>query len=280
MTKIDYSKYIHILAGAAITGFSFAVFSNPNKIVGGGVTGVATVLYYAIHVPSGVTIALLNLLLLGISFKKIGGQFVKDTLIGSLALAFFSELFSCVPSLTNNLFLAAFFGAILFGIGAGMVLSAGGTTGGTDVLARLFQLYAPHLKIGTLVYIVDFCVILASLFIFEDMNLVLFGIMSILIQAGVTDHYIHKLNASKMLFIITEHGEALSAELLRKTNRGVTMLETRGAYTMNQYAMLLCVLKEKEIRQYEDCIREADPKAFVIYVESQQILGNGFRIYK
>lgn len=273
-------KYITILIGTIITAFAISCFYTPNKVVNGGVSGISTILYHTLNIPTGVSFAVINIILLAISLKALGKHFVLTTVAGSLVLSLFIELFSWLPPVTTDIMLASIFGSVLYGIGIGLTLIAGASTGGTDIVGRLIQCLFPHVKIGSLLLFVDAIVIGASLIIFKNVELTLYGIVALFIASLSINMLISKLNISKLAFVVTDNGEKISKTLVSESPRGVTLINATGAYTMENKKVLMCALKESELPQFQKRILEMDKEAFIIFSESQQIVGNGFRVYK
>lgn len=278
--KEKIRQYFTILIGTMMTGMAISMFFVPNKIVSGGVSGVSTILYHTLNIPASLSFAVINLVLLLIAAKFLGKEFVIKTVIGAGLLSVFVEIFSYVPPLTDNVLLATVFGAIFYGFGIGLSLIEGATTGGTDILSRLLQYFFPHIKIGKLLLIVDAVVILTSLIVFRNTELVLFGIIALFLSTYSIDLLIHKLNISKLAYVVTDKGEEISKRLVTTSPRGVTIIEATGAYTMEEKQVLMCALKASEITEFQKKIEEIDPTAFTIFSESQQIVGNGFHVYK
>ena len=272
-------KYITILFGTILTGFAISGFYTPNKIVSGGVSGISTILYYTLRIPTGITFAVINMILLALSMKMLGIKFVRDTIVGSMLLSLFVQLFSYIPPITENIVLAAVFGAACYGAGIGFTLIGGASTGGTDIVSRLFQVPFPHIKVGTLLMVIDSVVIGISLIVFKDVDLMLFGIAALFVATVSINILIAKLNISKLAFVVTDKGKELAKVLVSQSPRGVTVIESKGAYTLENKQVLMCALKESEIPQFQKTILDFDEKAFIIFSESQQIIGNGFRVY-
>lgn len=273
-------KYINIFIGIILVALAISVFYTPNKIVSGGVSGVSTILYHTLGVEPGLSYAVINISLLIIAFKWLGKEFVITTVAGSMLLSLLVQIFSYIPPLTNDVLLASIFGAIIYGIGIGMALAEGASTGGTDILSRLVQRFFPHVKIGSLLMVVDAVVIGASLMVFKNVTLALYGIVALFIASFSINWLIGKLNVSKLAFVVTEKGVDVSQALVTYSPRGVTIFDAIGAYTMEEKNVLMCALKEHETEKFQKRILEIDPGAFIIFSESQQIIGNGFRVYK
>ena len=125
------------ILGTLTTGFAIGVFLTPNKIVGGGASGLSTILYHTLRVPPGVSFFALNIVLLLLGFKILGKKFVFKTLLGATLLSVFTQFFTMFPLYTENLILSTIFGGVLYGLGIGMSFAAGASTGGTDIIGRI-----------------------------------------------------------------------------------------------------------------------------------------------
>lgn len=268
------------LFGIVLTAFGVSLFTLPNKIVGGGVSGVSTILYHTLHIQPGLSSLVINVVLLIIGFKVLGKRFVAATLVGSGLLSLFIQLFSYLPPITENIALATVFGGVVYGAGIGFALASGGSTGGTDILGRLLQHSLPFLPIGKLLMVVDGVVIFLSFVFFGNVELTLYGILMLFISTYTIDTIIRKLNVSKLAFVVTQKGDIVAHTLVSTSPRGVTVIDGIGAYTNEKTKMLVCALKDNELPLFQRKILEIDPGAFIIFSESSQILGKGFRVYR
>ena len=278
--KTIFKKYITIVLGVTMVAFAVSVFYIPNKIVSGGVSGVSTILFHMFGVAPGLSFAVTNIILLILATRFLGKGFVINTLLGAALLSIFIQLFSYIPPVTNDVFLATIFGAVLYGIGIGLTLVEGASTGGTDILGRLFQCVFPHIKIGNLLLLLDAIVIFASFVVFKQFELALYGIIALYISSFAINWLIHKLNISKLAFVVTDNGIDISKNLISNSPRGVTLIDATGGYTMSNKKVLICALKENEAEEFQKRILNIDKDAFIILSESSQIIGNGFRVYK
>lgn len=278
MSKLK--SFIFTLAGTILTGFGIGVFLTPNKIVGGGVSGLSTILYHTFFVPPGVTFLVINICLLLIGYKVLGKSFTVKTLIGSGMLSLFVQMFSYIPFYTENIMLATIFGGGLYGIGIGLGFVAGASTGGTDILGRLLQHKFPTMPIGKLLLFVDGVIILISLIVFKNIELTLFGIIALLISSTTIDFVIGQFNISKIAFVITDKGDEIAQKLVASSPRGITIIDAVGAYTNSSKKLLFCALKEIETEVFQRKVLSIDNTAFIVFSESQRIKGNGFYLYK
>lgn len=268
-----------VLVGISLVSIAISMFLVPNKIVNGGTSGLSTIIYYTIGIKPSIANAMINGILLLFAFIFLGKKFVTKTLVSILLLAILTEVFSYFPPVTDNVLLAAIFGAALYGIGIGIVLSQDSTTGGTDIMGRLIQHVRPHWKIGKVLLGVDLFVVFLSLITFKTTEAVLYGIIALFISTNAIDWLMKSLNISKLAFVITDKGMNISDYLISTSPRGVTLVNGTGAYTHKDRQILICALKESEIPEFQRKILNLDKDAFIIYSESQQIVGNGFYIY-
>ena len=268
------------LMGTMLTGFAIGSFLTPNKIVGGGASGISTIIYHTLGVQPGLSFFIINIFFLLAGLKVLGRGFVFKTLLGISLLSIFTEIFNLFPIYTENLILAVLFGGALYGIGIGTAFAAGASTGGTDILGRIIQTKFSTVPIGKMLLFVDGIIILISLIIFRNVELVLFGVLTLLISSYSIDLVINKLNVSKIAFVITDKGEEISKYLISTSPRGVTLIDVHGVYSDTDKNMLFCALKESETEEFQKKILSIDPTSFTVFAESQRIKGNGFYIYK
>ncbi len=273
-------SFLYTLIGVVITGFAIGSFLTPNKIVGGGASGISTILFHTFGLQPGVSFFLINILFLAVGLKVLGKEFVLKTLLGVTLLSLFTQLFSLFPIYTENLILSSVFGGALYGLGIGLAFAAGASTGGTDIVGRIIQSRFSFVPIGKMLLFVDGIIILVSLIVFKNVELVLFGIASLFVSSYSIDFIISKLNVSRIAFVITDDGETISKMLIETSSRGVTLIDVKGVYSNSGKQMLFCALKESESEGFQKKILSVDPDAFIVFAESQRIKGNGFYIYK
>ncbi len=269
-----------MLSGALLCGFGIGSFLTPNKIVAGGASGLSTVFYYAAGIPVGLGMFVLNLLFLLLGLKILGKKFIMKTLAGSAVLSLFTQIFACLPIYTKNLMLSAIFGGVLMGVGIGINFAANSSTGGTEIIGRIVQKKFPAVPIGKLLMIVDGVIILASLIVFKNVELILYGIIALVLSSYAIDMVINALNVSRLAFVITDKGAEISKTLVTTSSRGVTLIDVKGVYTDTDKQMLFCALKESELEAFQKKILNIDPDSFIVFAESQKIKGKGFYLYK
>ena len=274
------TSFIITLIGTLITGFAIGAFLTPNKVVGGGASGISTILYHTLGVPPVLGFFAINVVFLLVGFSVLGKEFIGKTLLGITLLSIFTQVFSSFPIYTENMILSAVFGGGLYGIGIGMAFAAGASTGGTDIIGRIIQVKFPHIPIGKMLLFVDGVIIAVSFAVFRNIELTLFGILTLFVSSFAIDFVISKLNVSRIAFVITDHGEEIAKTLISSSPRGVTLIDVKGVYTDTQKKMLFCALKESETEAFQKKILSIDSTAFIVFSESQRIKGNGFYLYK
>ena len=191
-----------------------------------------------------------------IGLGVLGKQFIIVTGISSIVLSVFVQIFTYLPPITDNILLASVFGGVLYGVGVGLALASGGSSGGTDILGRLLQNKFSFLPIGQLIMMVDGIIILMSLVFFGNMELTLYGVVTLAISTFTVDMLIRKLNVSKLAFVVTTKGDEIAKKLVSTSPRGVTVVDTVGAYTMENNKMLVCALKNSELPPFQKKILE------------------------
>ena len=268
------------LCGTMMTGFAIGTFLTPNKVVGGGASGVSTILYHTFGISPGLSFFVINLVFLLLGLRVLGKQFIVKTLIGITLLSVFTEIFSYIPIETENLFLAVLFGGALYGLGIGMSFAAGASTGGTDIIGRIIQTKFSHVPIGKMLLFVDGVIIMVSFVVFRNLELTLYGIAALFISSFSIDFIIGKLNVSRLVFVVTDRGEEIANRLVTTSPRGVTLIPVHGVYSNEPKQMLFCALKESEVAEFQKKILEIDEGAFIVFAESQRIKGNGFYLYQ
>jgi uncharacterized membrane-anchored protein YitT (DUF2179 family) len=271
--------YISIAVGSAIIALALNIFLVPNKIAAGGVSGLATITYHLLNIPVGWMLLGLNIPLFLLSFKELGPQVFVRSVFGAVLTSVFVELSNnIVPVMTSDVILASIYGGILSGLGMGIVLKAGGTTGGTDLVARLLHKYFP-VSVGQGLLGADFVVIsLAG--IFFNAELALYALLSLIITSKMIDLVQEGISFAKAAFIITERSEEITRVIFQQLGRGVTALQSKGMFTGEERPLLLCVVGKTEESRLKDLIYDIDPRAFVFITDAHEVLGEGFKDYR
>ncbi len=274
-------RYGIITVACAAYAWGFAWCFDANHISVGGFTGIAQIFnYFLPWAPVGVLTIVLNVPLFFLGWKKLG----KETLISSLFAMGISSIFIDVFLAVHEFhamdpILACIYGGLFLGVSGGVMLRQGANTGGSEMAARLLKLKFEGASMGTLLLSVDLTVTVVYAFIFRDMTRALYGVIALYVASLAMDKVIYGANAAKVVQIISEKQEEITARLL-ELDRGVTLLQGRGAYSGEAKQVILCAVSRSEMVEVKRAVRQIDPTAFVIVMDSYEILGEGFAEHK
>lgn len=269
-------EFLGVNIGTVIVALGLVLFLIPNKIAAGGVSGLATIIYYVFHFPVGVTMLVLNIPLFLGGIKELGMSFGLKTLWGTLILSLFVDYFT--PRwgpVTSDPFLAAIYGGILMGAGLGIVFRSQATTGGSDLAAQLLRIYLKSSS-GQALLLIDGVVIVLAGFVF-DIELALYAFVALIVTSKVIDIVQEGIGYVKAALIISSRSEEISQEIFNKLDRGATALEGKGLYTGSKRQVLLTVVGRAEVSSLKSLVSRIDPEAFVIITHVHEALGEGFK---
>lgn len=271
---------LFLTAGCLIYSASVAIFTAPNKMAPGGVTGIATILYYTIGTPIGLMIFILNIPLFILGFKFIGGKFMVMSITCTAITSVGVDLLNFLPKYNangNNMLLAALYGGVLSGVGLALVFLRGATTGGTDIASRLLKLKWPHVPMGRMMMIIDTIIILTSVFVFKSVDSGLYALIQLFASSKVIDIILYGLDTGKMVLVISDKNDEIAKKITVELDRGVTMLKGRGFYTDTDREVLMCAVRRPQVSQVRAIVRVIDPSAFIIMCEASDVIGEGFK---
>ena len=266
--------------GSSIYAVSVNMFTAPNHIAPGGVTGVATMLNYLFAWPIGTLGLLLNIPIFIWAILQIGYKLVIKTITATVFVSAAIDLIGIViPHYTGNPMLAAIFGGCLEGIGLSLVFMRGATTGGTDLIARLLNRRVRFVSMAKLMMCVDFVIVVASAFVYHSMESALYALIAIFVSSRLIDAILYGTDTGtgKIMFIISEKSDEISNEIINDVDRGVTKLDSKGAFTGREGEVLLCAVRRYEVAKVKDIVRTIDKSAFIIVGDAGDISGEGFR---
>lgn len=269
---IDYTG---IVAGSVITAIGLNALLIPNRIAAGGASGIATLLFHLFGLSPGIVLLAINVPLLIISSLVFGLRFGAYTIAGSLATSLAVELTQgLVPVVTSDPLLASIYGGVVAGLGMGIVFRFRGSTGGTDIAAKLAAHYT-GLSLGEALLAIDALVVAAAGIVFSP-EFAMYALFAIFVTSKMIDVVQGGLHSGKALFIISAESQAIADALLHQLGRGVTVFPSRGAYSNLPRETLLCVVGRGEIGRAKSIVRAADKNAFVIVTDANEVLGEGF----
>lgn len=279
MSKKLLFAWAGITIGSLFVALALDIFLVPNRIAAGGVSGLATIFYYVLHIPVGYTILVLNFILLYLSYRELGTRIVVRSLYGAAVTSAFVELLrNRLPVPTHDYLLASIYGGILTGLGIGIVLRSGGTTGGTDLVAGLVHKYLP-VTMGQALLGAD-SVVITLAGVFFSAELALYALLGLLATGKVIDLVQEGLSYARAVFIVSGRSQEIANAVFRELGRGVTALAGQGMYTGEKRPVLISVVAKTEESRLKELVYAVDDDAFVFTTDAAEVLGTGFKSYR
>ncbi len=268
--------YAQVVLGSVLVAVGTDLFFVPNRVVSGGVAGIAIIAHYVAGTPVGVVVLAVNLPLLWLGWRYAGGMrfFVRTAVSVVVMSAAIDLLAPVLTAPTTDRLLVICYGGLLDGLGMGLVFRGRGSTGGTDVLARLAHRYL-GVGIGQALLGMNVVIFGAAGFIFGA-EAVMVALALAFVSARVLDLVQEGFSAARSALIISTDPEGVKAVVLRRLGRGVTVLAGEGGYTGEPRPVLYVVVASHEVGRLKRLVAEADPEAFVAITPAQEVLGEGF----
>jgi uncharacterized membrane-anchored protein YitT (DUF2179 family) len=273
-----------VLTGALLQAVGLRLFLVPADLASGGISGISQLVNHYTGWPIGLMVLAGNLPLFALGWRWLGGRrFLMRTIVAVVAYSLFTDLLLLLPffpknGITNDLVLNSLYGAVVTGIGYGLVYRAQGTSGGSDILARILNRWR-GIPMTQSYLMTDMLVILAAGFVFGWQR-ALYAIIVLYVSGLVVDSTLEGAGTVRTALIVSAQSEVVSQRILHEMERGVTILEGAGAYTDEPRPVLYCVVTRSEIQQLKTLVHEADPKAFMVIGVAHEALGEGFQSFK
>ena len=271
---------LKIVFGCSLFGVAFNLFLNPNDCNAGGISGLAMILVHWTGFGSvGTLTAVANLPLLIIGGLKINRKFMIGSAVGAVTISLTVDLFAILPPIQIDPLMAALYGGILGGLGLGMVFSAGGSTGGSDIVVRLLKIKYQDVPIGIITTCFDILVIALTGIVFRDVSKMLYSGVTVFICGRVVDTVVYRFDYSKVAMIISPRYEQIIQGIGQQLNRGATLSYGEGGYSRRETKVVLTTVKRQQMPELKALVVQIDPDAFIIVQEAHQVLGEGFARY-
>ncbi|MBT3385761.1 MAG: YitT family protein [Prolixibacteraceae bacterium] len=269
--------YLIITFGLLVFTIGWVVFIIPAEITGGGISGVAAVIFYATKIPVSISFLAINIVLVLIAIKILGANFGVKTIFSIAVLTGFFALFQDVVKepIVDDTFLSAVLGGMSGGIGLGIVFSRGGSTGGTDIFAMIINKYR-NVSPGRVIMLADVIIIASSYFVFQSLEKLVYGYVVMWVVSYTLDSFLSGANRSAQMFIVSENFEEIAEFINTEATRGVTLLDGTGWYTKEKTKVLMSVVRKKETGAIFRKIKEIDPDAFISMGSVMGVYGQGF----
>ena len=285
-------SWIGITLGALIMAAGFVLFTNPYKIIPGGVYGLGRVLHHVVpSIQTGTFGFMFDIPLMITGIIVFGGAFGAKTVYAALLTPVFMNtltrylgenpvdgvsVISRYFDFSDNILVAAIFGGVLIGAGVGLIVKFGATSGGTDIVAMLLVKSA-KMKFSTAMFLTESVIVLTGMFILQDWKLPLYSLISIFVSAKVIDFVLDGATYDKLLFIMTDRTEEMKEYIINGIDRSGTLIKSKGMYTGQDKEMIFLVVSRRQITAVQDRIKDIDPESFVVVVNAYETFGEGFK---
>lgn len=277
---VKVKNSLFILLGSAILAFGLVYFNMENNLADGGFTGITLILYFVFSINPAISNLVLNIPLFFIGWKILGRTTFIYTIIGTVGVSFFLEVFQRYQVMTiplhDDMTLAALFAGVFIGVGLGTVFRYGGTTGGVDIIAKLGFRYLGW-SMGKTMFLFDTLVIASSL-IYLNYREAMYTLLAVFVAAKVIDLIQQGAYSAKASFIISDHVPDIAQAILKEMDRGATVLKGKGSFSGSEKEVLYCVVGRNELIRLKTLVERIDPHAFVTVNDVQDVIGEGFTL--
>ncbi len=270
-------EFLGTIVGSAIMAFGVSSFLLPNQLSSGGFSGVATITYYLLNIPMGLMIMILNVPLFILAGYKIGREFFIKSLIGTVSLSVFIDIFDRYPAVTTDRFLACIYGGAIIGIGTAIILRVGASTGGTELIANIIKVYNPYISMSSYLAVIDIIIIALNVIFFKHIEIGLYSAIAIYLYGQMIDIIFEGVYYTKLMFIISDRNEEIAKEITTDVKRGVTGLYGKGMFKEKDKLVLICAASRGDISKIKDIAKKIDGKCFIIIANAREVLGKGFK---
>lgn len=279
--KVYYSiqDYLMIIFGTILYGFGFNAFILSNEIVTGGVSGICALIFFTTSIPVSLSYFVINVVLLAIAFKILGIKFLIKTIFGviclSASLSFFEWLLNNNPILNGQPFMSIVIGAFLCGSGLGLIFSANGSTGGTDIIGAIVNKYR-NISIGRALLLCDFIIISSSFFLFHNIDKIVFGFVEMFVSNYILDLVLNGNRQSVQFLIFSKKYNEIADCIIHDLDRGCTILDGVGGYSKEPVKVIVLLAKKSESVAIFRLVKDIDSEAFISQSIVRGVYGEGF----
>ncbi len=266
--------YALIVLGTFLAALSLPLFFLPYDIAPGGISGISTVLASVLPLSVGLISFVLNVPLFLIGWRTVGWRFAVRSFIAMSLMSLFIDLVP-VRDVSGNVMLASVFGGVLLGVGLGLVVRAGATTGGTDMAAKMIHSRVAFLPIAAILFLIDGLVVAVAALAF-GLQAALWALIALFVSSQAMDSVIKGFNTAMQFMIISRDAEEIVRRIHTEIDRGCTRLMAEGTYSRLPVGTLLCVVSRTEASRLKKLVAEVDPQAFVTVCNVHEALGEGF----
>ena len=282
---LDFSM---IVLGTLIMGFAFSVFLEPNNISVGGFSALAMVISTLfenvgiVGIPTSAIYLVLNIGLYVFALKTLGRKFAIKSLVGIVSFSLGMQIFDLINfNITYELFVSAIFGGAIMGVGVGLVVRFGGSTGGSDMIASIIKSKKPNASLGSFIIVVDMIIIGLTLFVFANgFELLPYTITALLFCMYITDFVNDGYKQVRAYNIVTTKPEEMSAAIMAQLARGCSCTSAKGMHSNSEKTIVICLVSKYQAGQLKSIIKEVDPAAFVYATKVGEVIGEWNKVSK
>lgn len=275
LLKKKIKRYGSFILGCLLVAISYNAFLANHDLVPGGISGLAIILNHLFGINNALFVFLVGILLLIISYILLGKEKTKYSVLGTLIFPVFLELTVGITNIfpidESQLLLAALFGGVIYGVGIGMILKAGFTTGGTDIINQILSKYL-KISMGKAILITDGIIVFVSAIVFGPIHL-MYSVLVLYILSIMSDRIILGISDSKAFFIITEQDDLVKDYVLSELGHGATIFKAKGGLNKENQNVLLCVLPTKDYYKLRAGINAIDKEAFFVATDAYEVYG-------
>lgn len=276
-TKIIIIELTETIVGAVLMAIATSLFLLPNQLSSGGIAGIATIIYYFLKIPMGITILIINVPLFLFAGYKLGKSFLVKSIIGTIIFSISIDILDKIEPLTQDRFLACIYGGIIIGLGTAIILKANSSTGGSDLVSMLVKKYNPNIRTSNVITIIDTVIVALNVIFFKEIEIGLYSALAIYLMGKMIDVAFEGIYFTKLLIIISDRSQEISEEIGEKVRKGTTGLFGKGMYTNENKLILMCAASRGDVAKVKQVTRKIDPHSFIIIVNSREVVGLGFK---
>lgn len=267
-------EYGLIVVGCIIVSFSMNYFYLGNKLAQGGLSGISLIVYYLTGIEISYLYFLFNVPLLILGYKFLGKKFISKTIFCTIVLTIFLKLFSGLRGPGDDILIGSIYAGALSGIGIGLIFFTGGSSGGTDIIAKIANKYK-GIPIGKMLFLMD-CIILSVVALVLGRRVFMYTMISVVVSSKVIDLFQAGMMSAKSINIITRKPDIISKRIIEEVKRGVTILNGKGGYTGKDVTLVYCIAGKYQLVKIKNIVKEEDPDAFMTIGEVHEVMGVGF----
>lgn len=266
-----------VLVGNAILAFTVAAFIVPHGVIMGGATGIGLTIAHYVPVDLSIIIFIVNSILFVLGAAVLGKKFAVATIASTFIYPTFLSIVQKIPGidgLTDNLMLATLYAGALLGVGIGLIVRVGSSTGGTDIVALVLNKWF-HIPVAGLLYVIDFLVLGGQIF-FSDTEQIMYGVLMLVLETAILNKVMLLGQSQIQLFIISEEYEHIREKMLKELDAGVTMVHVETGYGQENQKGVLCIIPNRKLYSVKELVQSIDPKAFITITQINEVRGRGF----